>query len=637
MSRLRPNRLRLAFATITLLLLVPVGLLVRHALDNLETERLGREQAVAERVFDEMERELTSWLRLEEDRPFGHYRYLFIPEGPAEPHPDRSPLADGPDVPFVLAHFQVDPDGTVSSPLWPVDADRAASALGWRMDALQETRRDEILGLLTDLVLRRTPPGSGARARAKGDDGGGSSDLDDPNLLSRLNRGLQSRQGRTTRVEQSQALNVLDFTQKSAKKRPPSPLEDPSSIPEGEDEPPPDLFRFVSVSLEPMVGRHLEGNGLLLYRTVVIEDRAYRQGMVIDGPALVDWLGKQVLAPPPLAAKRDFTTLYRTASSSVSDPAESMRPEGAEVSWWSEAEDMALDPRVGEGGPFRHRFAEPFGSVAAEVRLDPLPRLPATLYIYSLAALLGLTATLGFYALYRTVAVEMAFAERRNNFASAVTHELKTPLTAIRMYGEMLRDGLVADDDHRQDYYRILTAEAERLTRLIHNVLELSRLEKQTRRFELRSGDPRDALAAVAEVLGPHAEQKGFVLELDDDGPAEAIFDRDALAQVLFNLVDNAVKYAEGAEDRRVELRCSGLGDRVRLSVADRGPGVARKHLRTIFEPFYRGEDELTRRTKGTGIGLSLVQGLVEQMGGTVRGRNRDGGGFEVIIDLPAA
>jgi signal transduction histidine kinase len=231
----------------------------------------------------------------------------------------------------------------------------------------------------------------------------------------------------------------------------------------------------------------------------------------------------------------------------------------------------------------------------------------------------------------------MAFAERRNNFASAVTHELKTPLTAIRMYGEMLRDGLVADDVHRQDYYRILTAEAERLTRLIHNVLELSRLEKQTRRFDLRAGDPREALAAVAEVLGPHAEQKGFVLELDDDGPAEAIYDRDALAQVLFNLVDNAVKYAEGAEDRRVELRCTNGDDRVRLSVADRGPGVARKHLRMVFEPFYRGEDELTRRTKGTGIGLSLVQGLVEQMGGTVRGRNRDGGGFEVTLDLPAA
>ncbi len=633
------TRLRWVISVLLLLLWVPVALLVRHALSNVEDERRGRHQAVAERLFDELERELTDWLRSEEERPFGHYRFLFLAD---DQEPQRSPLADGPQVPFVFAHFQIEPDGAVTSPLWPSDADRAFRVLGWRMGQGQEVQRDEILQVLSDLVLHRTPRSASLQAPGTTIPEAGSrrelerlSAQETRGLLSRLNRGLASRSGRTTQVQQSQVQNVLDFAEGkdvgelSSKL---SKLKSRQSAQSTEAEELDDLRGLVDVSLEPMVGRGIDGSFMLLYRTVVIGDRAYRQGMVVDGEGLVEWLAERVLRSESAVKVPALSRLDQSSSVAYGRGAP-----GVSVSWEDAASGVGELIQGHDRFAFRHRFAEPFSSVAAKVELEPLPDSAASLYIYFLAFLLGLSSTLGVWALYRTVAARLRFAERQSNFVSAVTHELKTPLTAIRMHGEMLRDGVVPSEEKRQTYYRVLTSEAERLTRLIDNVLELSQIEKQTRGFDLRPGDVRDVMAEVAEVLQPHAEKMGFNLEVEDNGPADAVFDSDALAQVLFNLVDNALKYAKEAERRTVILRSKSGGPEVSLVVADHGPGVPRKQLREVFEPFFRGESEMTRTTKGTGIGLALVRGLVEPMGGSVSGRNRDGGGFAVEVRLPAA
>ena len=115
----------------------------------------------------------------------------------------------------------------------------------------------------------------------------------------------------------------------------------------------------------------------------------------------------------------------------------------------------------------------------------------------------------------------------------------------------------------------------------------------------------------------------------------DAIYDRDALLQVLFNLIDNALKYSKSAPTREILLRARQKDDVVEISVSDRGPGVSESHLKHIFKPFYRAEAELTRRSRGTGIGLALVRGLIESMGGSVRGENGADGGFVVRLTLP--
>ena len=139
-------------------------------------------------------------------------------------------------------------------------------------------------------------------------------------------------------------------------------------------------------------------------------------------------------------------------------------------------------------------------------------------------------------------------------------------------------------------------------------------------------------------MLAPHAEREGFRLEVDvpEDLPPVR-FDRDALLQVLFNLVDNALKYARDASDRTVRIEARAEQGGVRVAVRDSGPGVPESQLSRIFEPFYRSGDELTRTAQGAGIGLALVRELSERMGAALRGVNASGGGFEVSLLLRGA
>ncbi len=361
----------------------------------------------------------------------------------------------------------------------------------------------------------------------------------------------------------------------------------------------------------PFVGRLADPGHLVLSRTVIGADgRGGREGLVVDPAALGVWLQDAALGSSEL---EPYATLAFGVTAAATDATGAYQ--------------------------FLHRFAEPFDALTARLALRPVPGFGGTTWIVALATLLVVAVIAGLAALYRMVAVAVGFAERRSNFVAAVTHELKTPLTAIRMYAEMLRDGIVPSEAKRDEYHRHITAEAERLSRLIDNVLEFSRLERNARPMELVAGDIGPVLADAATMLRPHVERGGLQLRVVvDDGLPPVRFERDALLQIVVNLVDNAVKYAAGARPGEIVLAATRTDDgRVVVRVRDHGPGVPREHLGRVFEPFHRGERELTRRTKGTGLGLALVRSLTEAMGGRVNGRNVSGGGFEVEVLLPDA
>jgi len=206
------------------------------------------------------------------------------------------------------------------------------------------------------------------------------------------------------------------------------------------------------------------------------------------------------------------------------------------------------------------------------------------------------------------------------------------------MYGEMLRDGLVQSEEKRAEYYRTITAESERLSRLIDNVLEFARIEQGERPLALRRGEIGTEIATLCDALRPHAAEGGFGLDVDAaPGLPPVRFERDALAQILVNLVDNSLKYARGAARREVRVECASAERGVLLRVRDYGPGVAPRELARVFELFHRGESELTRTTRGTGLGLALVRSLARRMLAQVAARNVEGGGFEVTVLFPIA
>jgi signal transduction histidine kinase len=627
---------RWALAGLALAVGVPMAFLVARALAAERFETEVQHQVVAERAFDEMERALSAWLAEEEARPFEAYAW----ERPAGAPP--SPLTEDPNPPFVLAYFQIDPDGTLRSPrqaagvpmtraraeveLEEVRAALDVALLGRelasadRADALSpETRASAQLAKRLEQAAAE-----GKKRSAAGTQEGASA----YELLDRLNVGGRARQERSQKVVQR-----YEAARPASPAVPAPELEAPraaffgdtgegfgvvSEAEEADDArsgPPLAAAKPAPAPplavIDPMVARAAGADRLLLTRTVWVGERGYRQGLLVAGAPLGEWLRERVLGESGLARVTRF--------SSGLSPLASVRD--------------ASHPYA-----YAHRFAEPFDALEARLALQPLPGVGGPGVIYALSALALVLGGAGLFAVYRMVAVALQFAERRSNFVAAVSHELKTPVTAIRMYSEMLRDGLVPSEAKRDEYYETIGDESERLSRLIDNVLEFSKLERDQRELQLRVGSLGDAVAEACATLRPHAERQGFTLEVACEPGLPAVrFDADALVQVVFNLVDNALKYAAAAERKVVRVECRGEAGGVRLAVRDYGPGVAAPERGRIFEPFHRGGSELTRTTQGAGIGLALVRELAERMGARVAAQAAEGGGLEVRLAFSAA
>jgi len=233
----------------------------------------------------------------------------------------------------------------------------------------------------------------------------------------------------------------------------------------------------------------------------------------------------------------------------------------------------------------------------------------------------------------------LVLSERRAAFVSAVTHELRTPLTTFRMYTEMLEEGMVPDEESRSRYLGVLRAEAERLGHLVENVLSYARLERGRVREVLDATTAGSLLQRHLRSLEVRAAQAETTLEVDLGarvGETLVLADGDAVERILFNLVDNACKYAACAVDRRIHLECEAASDRVAIRVRDHGPGVAADVLPRLFEPFSKSAADAAGSVPGVGLGLSLARRLARGMGGDLRLVASDEGAcFELQLVAP--
>jgi signal transduction histidine kinase len=239
----------------------------------------------------------------------------------------------------------------------------------------------------------------------------------------------------------------------------------------------------------------------------------------------------------------------------------------------------------------------------------------------------------GIFWTYRNVSKEMALARLKSDFVSNVSHELRTPLSLIRLYAETLEMGRVTTAEKHHEYYQIIRKESERLTGLINNILDFSRIEAGRKEYDFRDTDMRELVHTTLDSYRYQIEQNGFTFEEKIDPVPPLRVDREAMARSLLNLVNNALKYSHDRKFIGVNLyRANGS---VKLEVVDHGIGIPLPEQQKVFEKFYRVGDPLVHNTKGSGLGLSLVRHIVEAHGGQVLVDSAPGEGSKFTISLP--
>lgn len=268
-----------------------------------------------------------------------------------------------------------------------------------------------------------------------------------------------------------------------------------------------------------------------------------------------------------------------------------------------------------------------------------LPTGPGASVLGWVTFVLAIVFVGGFVILYRLGQSQIHLSRQQQDFVSAVSHELKTPLTSIRMYGEMLKEGW-ADETKRQDYYEYIHDESERLARMISNVLQLANITNNEPYFDLKPASVGELMSNIESKISTQVERAGYTLALKRSTGQDAQnlhIDEDCFTQIIINLVDNALKFSKDATNKTIEIGSSTTqSGRIEFSVRDFGPGIPKDQMKKIFKLFYRSESELTRETVGTGIGLAIVHQLTTAMDGTVDVQNRNPGA-EFVVSFPAS
>lgn len=249
--------------------------------------------------------------------------------------------------------------------------------------------------------------------------------------------------------------------------------------------------------------------------------------------------------------------------------------------------------------------------------------------------ILDIILIIGVVIVYRNIRRQMELARMKNDFVSNVSHELRTPLALIRMFAETLEMDRVKDREKQKEYYRIIGQETERLTHLINNILDFSRMEAGKKKFQPEPVNLNDIVKKNLDFYQFHLQNKGFELEKDITGQDIMINgDDEALSEALINLLDNAVKYS--ADEKQIRISTAIKNESAVLEVADKGIGITEKEQKRIFEKFYRVSEGLQHNTKGSGLGLALVSFTMKAHKGKIEVESSPGKGsvFRLIFPL---
>ena len=643
---LSPRALRWMLSLLFLAAAIPTVVLFHQAHSRLKWESLHQQRVLAEELAVRIDDNLRALIAQEEQRAFTDYRFLVLAGDPAANFVQRSPLSAFPvasTLPGIVGYFQLDPNGELTTPIVPPPGTDATS---YGITAAELDARGALDRRIRD-TLQRTAASADVAAVAREADA--LSRMKDAPKQSVLDVAREKTQNALAapppaaapadeRVAKKMVLagerkaeaprsidgftyargDADDYAARAVRKEQSAVLETEATMSAGAITgaaaaaprvPQRVRAHIFESEVEPMSFERLDDRHFVLFRNVWRERQRYVQGALIEQRPFLDNAIEEPFRSTALASIAELEV--RTADGTF----------GA----------RAQEPL------YRTRLSAPLSGLELSFSVRNLPLGPGADVILWTAALLALVLGGGFLALYRLGARQLELSRQQQDFVAAVSHELKTPLTSIRMYGEMLREGW-ADETKKRSYYDFIYTEAERLSRLIGNVLRLSRLTRGNSDLDLKPHAVGELIDNASSKVASAIERAGFELEVVRDIDADAatvLADADAFCQIVINLVDNALKFSARADRKTVTLGTRLHSNAtVAITIRDYGPGVPPKQLRRIFELFYRGENELTRETVGTGIGLALVRELTTAMHGRVDVRNVTPG-VEVVVELP--
>ena len=361
--------------------------------------------------------------------------------------------------------------------------------------------------------------------------------------------------------------------------------------------------------VDPLEFSLLNSGHFVLFRKVWRDGNRYIQGILIDQDAFIADVIDSAYRETAVAGMSNLIVAFRD------DVIHSVSGRATGISYPSSREEF-------DGALlYRNRLSAPLDGLELIFSITRLPPGPGARVLGWVTLVLAIVFVGGFVTLYRLGLSQINLARQQQDFVSAVSHELKTPLTSIRMYGEMLKEGW-ADEEKRQSYYEFIHDEAERLTRLISNVLQLAKITRNEPQFDIQAVNVGELMSNIDSKISSQVKRAGYELRIERDEQADQAtinVDEDCFAQIVINLVDNAIKFSKNADEKVIALSSNLIGNgEIRFAVRDYGPGVPKEQMKKIFKLFYRSESELTRETVGTGIGLAIVHQLTVAMGGKV-------------------
>jgi signal transduction histidine kinase len=665
------RRLTLLMVLFFVALALPTSILVFQAYGQLKWEAFYQHQQLARELTLRIDSGFRDLIEREENRPISDYEFLNVSGTEGAAFLQRSPLSEFPlqaDIPGLLGYFQVNAGGQLRTPIVP-EADAANYGISSSELQQREQQAGRIRGILDQnrLVgksdLARTPAmvGEGLleeEIAQQRDDRPSlatelfevlpSSTMDDSDSLSQGQAGFDELATRKLNVpaesrvpvDQVKDLKLEDSYEVAAAAEPEAQRleakkqtaakrlrKEKVNLPETLSQQAQGLeknfaeadeqveseailkqqairIQTFESEVEPMEFALLDSGHFVLFRRVWHRDERYVQGILFEQADFIEGLIAPAFRESSLSSMSKLIVAYQGAilQNYAADYSRLYRPSTEQAS----SELL-----------YQSRLIAPFGDIELIYALARLPVGAGGQIVIWSALVLAIVLVGGCLMLFRLGLRQLALARQQQDFVSAVSHELKTPLTSIRMYGEMLREGW-ADEAKRKTYYDFIFHEAERLTRLINNVLQLARMSRNEQVGNLASMTVGDALAELKPRLESQLEPSGFELVISGDAEVDAVriaIDIDWFIQIFINLVDNAVKFSVDGDTQRVEIRYQQMqDDRIQFSVRDYGPGIDPDQMKKIFRLFYRSENELTRETVGTGIGLALVQQLANAM-----------------------